>query len=293
MQTLYKILVFIVLCIGLNELSQSRTHRFRYGELALAYTPPNKQEIPSSDIKTLLSQTYYFLETCERYTAFLASDRATVLKVYKHKEFPLDRFLRKCTIKRNFQILKASLSEKIKNPREIHLPLSEMIKNLERSTSIIRKSSALVYLHTQPTSWNIAKTTIIDPIGISYLLDLNLTCFSIQKAGVRANKHLRSLMQEGNITQIHTVLENLFETLVQTQNRGIFTDFPSLEERFALVEGKVCVWDLELFYAPTNPPAWHLRKMQWLLENEDLSQKLQVCSPTLTDTFDKKLIEGL
>lgn len=249
-------------------------------------------------IRPILEQKYTYLGRGMQAYVFLAEDGEHVLKLFKPlfpafsyslfgKNFKLG--LSKVPFAREFFTLLSPNSGKAQQNKDF--------QSYFNAFSLVQEETQLRYLHLAKTDYLNHKLELYDKIGVKHLLDLDSTCFLIQKKADLFYPTLSSLVQKGQIEEAKELIDSFVKLSFRFIKQGIVNP-TTLKKNFGSIGHKAVQIDvgriftkenLGLNEAPTTSQIAHSTSTlkKWLSEEAPaLSDYLEVSIAKEKETYD-------
>ncbi len=278
---LSKILLFTLLFFGVERLCHKATDGFA---MVNVYAPPgnnsqwHREETPD---KALLNQTYHYLGCGSQSYVFVSEDGKTVLKLFKFQHMRTPPWL-------DFLPSKGILGEKRLKKRKV---LEKTFNSYAIAYNLLKKETALLYIHLDKTNHLKQTLTIIDKIGKSHTLDLDRIEFILQKRGILAYEAINNWMKQGERQKAQSGIQNLLRLSVHRCQMGIFDKDPDFSTNFGFIDETPFQIDfgrLNLLETEKDPKTY---VPEMIRITRDLEGWIAENHPDLLDSFRKELDE--
>ena len=180
LKRLLKIILVGAALFGLHLFCEIKTEGFRFYQLLSDLPNDPRWEVPplskeeQDAISTRLNQTFTYLGHGGWCYAFLGEDKKTVLKFYKHSHLSPKEMLRHFHFENLF--LKApSWTGETVFFQEFNF------KSCMLLYTQAKERTGILYVHLNKTEHKHPTVTLIDPIGVRHILDLDQTEFIVQE----------------------------------------------------------------------------------------------------------------
>lgn len=247
-----KLLLGITIFLSLNFLSKeligdfSRKHLF---EPLLENPIKEDQGIPD-----FLRQKYTYLGKGNQAFVFLSEDKKHVLKVFRplFPSFQISIFGKKYRFRPLKLPFAKTLMEKI-YAQEFAEQKEKDLQSFVNAYAFLKEETGLEYLHLAKTKPLGEKLELYDKIGVQHLLNLDNTCFLVQKKTDLLYPTLASFLQKNEIDKAKELLASFVNFSYGLIKKGV--DHPTSIERnlgciglspFQIDVGRVFIKDLPL-----------------------------------------------
>ena len=225
--------VFFTLNIGCKHL----TNNFSINHLIKPASKDSKWNSfeKSKPLPCLLNQNYRYLDKGKQAHVFISEDGNYILKLLKpaspHFNVPL--LGKSYSIGFSTLPLAQTLSsffyqEKQKKQIEVDF------QSYTNSFTLLKEETELEYLHLTETDYLCQKLKIYDKIGILHTIDLDKTCFILQKKANLLYPTLNALIQENEIDKAKILIDNFVRLSFQFINKGIINP-TTIEKNFGCI----------------------------------------------------------
>jgi len=214
MKKYLKVTSAVVLFFTLNLICKNLTTNFSTDFLVPPTDAGSEWDIPSSpdNLNEMLDQKYTYLSHGNQAYALESEDRKYVLKLFRSAP-PTIRFsLFRKKLKFNsgklpfVQLLfQRFYSEKCQEIRDL------AFRSYVNSFSLLKNETQVEYLHLATTSHLKKSLIIYDRIGILRSIDLNSTCFLLQKKTDLLYPTLAKLIQNNELDSAKEILSNFVQ----------------------------------------------------------------------------------
>lgn len=279
-----KLLLFITLFITVERLCHKQTHGFRLNKIHsdLAYSP-DRASMPASEdeiaeVRAILSQPFYFLNSGGESYAFTSKDGKYVLKFFKHHHMRIRTWM------------DPILPKSILNKREMRF--NRFFTSCKLAYEHFRKETGLVFIHLNKTDDLNIHLRIFDPIGIAHLVNLDQLEFAIQKKVSMADPTLCALAEMQELDATVARLNALVDLIVHRCQVGL-ADHDAQLRNFGFIGEEAVEIDLGAFSFDESLKHPQAAKRALLSDTKMLRKWVKNNHPELTLFLDKKIKEEL
>jgi hypothetical protein len=257
-----KLLLFVVCFFSVGRFCKKQTDGFTVA--STQFDLPRNPDWATLERAVGLEQKFTYLGRGAQSYVFASEDGQYVLKLFRK------RYLRKS--RREAKLVKEFNSYKL-------------------AYDVLRKETALVYLHLNKTTHLRQKITLVDRLGIEHPLDADQTYFLVQKKAELLYPGLEKLAREEKIEAAKEALTRLVGLLVTRCQKGIFDKDPDLNTNFGLLKEEPVQIDIGRFKKDLARADANVYREEVRRVTDHLHQWLMVRYPELDDHLRKKLDE--
>lgn len=214
MKRSYQVALYLSSFLALNFLCKSLTDDFSTHFLVPAADKGSIWNISQqpAGLKELLSQKYTYLSKGKQAYVFISEDQKHVLKLFK----PPAPFLEVPLFGKKFHIGLAKIPFVKSLCIDYSSPSYQTVRDLEfqsyiNSYHLLPEKTLLEYLHLAQTDHLNTQLKIFDKIGVLHTINLDSTCFLIQKKTDLLYPTLSTLLKHKEIEQAKLLLSNFVD----------------------------------------------------------------------------------
>ncbi len=280
---LFKCSLFICLFYETSNWCEKATKGFAISKISSSFpfTPgwetKKTTEEEKEKAEKALSQTFTYLSQGGQSFVFASEDNQYVLKFFKHHRtripFHLNNYL---------PFFKKKMAQKKKK-------LERDFQSYKTAFNELSKETGLLYVHLNKTKDLNAKATIIDPLGIKHLIELNQMEFVLQKKAELIYPYIERKIEENNLEEVKSVIQSLIDLIVMRSQKGIFDEDAKLQRNFGVLEGRVVVIDAGRFVKDENRKNREVYKEDLKQITERLKSWLEKHSLELAQFLEEKV----
>lgn len=282
---LIKALLFLSLFFSVERFCHKKTHGFRPYKIqsTLPYNP--EWEIPLSSktqldqIKNILSQPFFFLNSGGECYAFVSKDNKYVLKFFKHHHMREKSWADWLPIPSS--ILKRHRQSCIKK-------LNILFTSCKLANHRFKEETGIVYLHLNKTDFLDIQIKLFDAIGALHNLPLDQLEFALQKRAVLAYPTLTYLVEIQEIEAAKTRLTSLVD-LIKARSQAGIADHDPRKRNFGFIGEKAIEIDLGSFSQDDSLKSPKIAKRKFTSEITKLRRWVHKNHPELDPFLDKKI----
>lgn len=203
----------------------------------LGHHPEWKNELPSPEIKNILSQPFSFLGEGAQAYAFESKDHRYVLKLFKMNRFTpsLTDYLCPHLVKR-----------RLKNLRWV-------FNGYQMAYDKFREDTGLVYIHLDQTREIAQHLTIFDDKGHHHSINLDNAYFVLQEKAELIFTRLKQLKDAGNETQMEKSIASVLQLVQRRVAAGYADRDKAVSNNYGFVGDKPIHLDVGRLYHGEKP----------------------------------------
>ncbi len=271
---------------GANELYQKKT---RYGLIAKFSSPtfissqewtlPPLPEAEQQTVDQILSQKFTYLARGSQAFAFISEDKKYILKLFKqHKWHP----------KNIFGYISLPFNPYYEDYLHRQRKQFELLHSCKTALSHIKEDTGVLYAHLNPTPLFLPQMRIIDKHGKSWKLNLDKSCFLLQKKADLFYPHLQQMMARRDLEGAKYAITSTFKLLDRFIEMGVFENNAILRKNFGFIDNEAIQFDIGKF---KFDPDHRLDKSEIRIITERFHHWIIKNYPELLPHFDQKLDE--
>lgn len=230
---LIKSLIFIAACVGLSVFCRHQTDGFQIYKISSSYPLSQEWTTPYPNdaklIKDVLAQPFYYLTKGSQSFVFLSHDQKYVIKLIRYNH-----------MKPNLWV---QITSKQKCER-LNQKLKQDLTSYKLAYEMLKKETALIFLHLNQTNYLHQKLTIVDKLGIEHTLDLDKTDFILQKRVQPFYPYLKQLMDENKENDAKALISHLISLLAYQYKKGIINTDVDLFKNFGCLDNQAVELDI-------------------------------------------------
>lgn len=247
---LKKIQIFVILAVtlvGVERLCHKATDGFAVVNLTAPMGDYSRWNIDLSNEKknkiiSLLDQKFHYFDVGSQCYVFLGKDQKTILKFFKFQHMRTPPFLD------YIPLPKAMANQLLQKKEKKNRILSKTFDSIHIAYNLMQKEAGLIYTQLGNHKPIQKKVSIVDKIGISHEIDLNITEFILQERAVIAYKYIADLIDRGNKDLVEDAIYQLLMLNIQRCKKGIGDIDPDFATNFAFINGKAALIDTGRLY---------------------------------------------
>jgi hypothetical protein len=278
-----RFIIFLVLLVALlcrlDRHFLKKNHHFSIRAIQSTLTPQPKKITPTAvSLETLFCQPYTYLNKGLQSFVFISADRQFVIKFYR---FPSHM--------RSFYWLTHPWPDAFRPDRaEVKQYNQEKLTKTLSSYTIadeeLREESALVMTHLHQTEHIKKQLVLIDQMKQRYRIDLDQTCFIVQKTAKPIFPTLDNCIEQGNLEEAKRMIDSIILNIVERCHKGITDHDAILEKNYGWCDGRAIHVDVGRFAKePTDA------KTEVVKITESLNHWLRSRSPVLHEHYQQQV----
>jgi hypothetical protein len=190
---------------------------------------------PVSDIKEIISQTFFYLGSGNHCYAFVSKDGKYVIKFFKQKH------MNTYSLKEYINPFQKSRLQKRAQTRE------NSFTSYKIAYEELKKETGMIYLHLNKTNHLQKRIAFIDQNGQPFLLNLDEMEFLIQKKAKVGYHYLEKLLTENRFEEAMDGVASLLTLIVKRAKAGISDKDMQFFKNFGFIEGQAIEIDIGEF----------------------------------------------
>jgi len=227
-------------CIGIWRLSDG----FSLAKITdpLKFEARWEVDSPSSfQIRSILSQPFYYMGKGSQCYVFESADKQFVLKFFRFSRYRLPAFQEALPLPPFLAAIQNKRSAEKREKRE------KLFTSCKLAYEELREESGLVYLHLNKTT-NLTQTVILyDNLKRPLTLQIDQYAFMIQKKGEQIYSYLGRLIKEQKIEEAERALMSLSALLDRRKRKGIADGDAEIHKNAGFRNGKALFFDVGQF----------------------------------------------
>jgi len=230
---------------GGHELYQKKT---RFGLLAKfaspTFSPSPEWELPpllpeeQVQVDEILSQKFTYFARGSQAFAFISEDNKYILKLFKqHKWHP----------KNLLGYFPLSFNPYHKDYLQRQKKQDGVLSSCKAALVHAKEDTGVLFAHLNPTSDTLKAITLIDKHGKAWELDLNKSCFLLQRKADLFYPHFKALMEKGDEEGAKQAITATLELLARFIDTGVFENNAILRKNFGFLDERPIQFDIGKF----------------------------------------------
>lgn len=180
--------------------------------------------ITVSELRSIISQPYFFLGKGAQSFVFASEDGKTVIKFFRHHHLSAPFWYRWIP----FEWVQKSVQKK-------QSKLNKDFASYKLAYDALQNETGILYLHLNKSSDLHLTLDLVDKIGIHHPIPLDDYEFVIQKRATLSYTALQEWIDAGQTEQAKSALTALVQLLAYRSNQGIYDKDPDLNTNFGFI----------------------------------------------------------
>jgi len=219
------------LFIGIDRFARRKKHHFSLASIAAAKDP--KQSLVNVEqekkVEELFNQPFFFFGKSHHAYLFLSEDHKYILKFLKnHHQTP----------KSALAYLPLSFNPHYQDYKHKKEELMHTFAAYQTAFTELRDETGLVYMHLYPTHRLNKKITLYEKNGKMLIVDLDKTCFYLQKRAQLIYPRISELMRNDDIQTAQTIISSVFNLIEDLRKKGVIDHDLALYKNFGIIDDK-------------------------------------------------------
>jgi len=285
---IYKTFFFLIVFIAVERFCHKYTHGFRLQKIHsnLLHNADWDTTTPSEEamenVRSLLSQSYFFLGSGGECYAFVSEDGKTVLKLFKHHHMRSKSWINVLPLPQFLEPLRTKhLNIRLRR-------LKDIFGSCKIAYEHFQKETGLIYLHLNKTNELHLKLKLFDPIRAVHYIDLDNIEFALQKRASMAYPTLSALIKAEELEAAKLRLNALLDLIVARCRAGI-ADHDPRKRNFGFVGPNAIEFDLGSFSINEELKDPNSTKKVLLHETIKLRRFIKKNHPELSEYLDENI----
>ncbi len=232
-----KILIYVSVFFMLNAACKKLTDNFSTNHLIKPASQDSKWNLHQDSLlsSTALKQTYKYLDKGKQAHVFISEDGQHILKLLKpaHPHFAISILSKSYSIGLSTLPFAQSLSSFFYEKKQNEQRDLDFL-SYTNSFNLLKEETELEYLHLAETDHLQQKLTIYDKIGVLHTLDLDKTCFILQKKADLLYPTLAALILKNELEKAKILIDNFVHLSFQFIDKDIVNP-TTIEKNFGCI----------------------------------------------------------
>lgn len=233
----YTVLVFflfsIFLFFGIDRLAHHEPARFTLSKIVSAQCYSQDWEIPPLPMKEqqnldeILSQKFTYYNKGSQSYVFISEDKKFILKFLKQEKLRPKSWL--AYIPSSFNpFYRDFLSKKTRCRSTFSACKTAYLE--------LKNESGLIYVHLNNARDLNKKVTVFDKNGRQHIVDIDRTCFYVQKRAQLIYSRISELMHNQDVNGAKKIISSIFSLIDFLGKKGVSDNDPILRKNFGLID---------------------------------------------------------
>lgn len=238
---IFSLLFFVSAFLGLDRFVHRKSDRLApYKVTAFQPFCPlwNTDDLNPEDLKEIdqiLSQKFTYFSKGTQAHVYLSEDKKYVLKFIKQHSYRPTSWL--C-------YLPFSFNPYYHNYRLRQKQRHDTYQACKTAFTEFKQETALIYLHLNPTCHLNRKVTLFDKKGRKCQIDIDKTCFLIQKKANLIYSRITELMANKEVDKAKQIIGSVFALIDLLGKRGVVDNDPVIRRNFGLIDDQAVQIDI-------------------------------------------------
>lgn len=222
------------LFIGIDRFARRKSHHFSLASIRAAKdTAKDMASVPHTEgekgDEALFNQPFFFFGKSHHAYLFLSEDHKYILKFLKNHTL---------SPKSALAYLPLSFNPHYQDYKSKKEELAHLFAAYQTAFNELKDETGLVYMHLHPTHRLHKKITLHDKSGKTVIVDLDKTCFYVQKRAQLIYPRLSELMRSGDIQTAQTLISSVFMLIEELRKKGVIDHDLALYKNFGVIDDK-------------------------------------------------------
>lgn len=283
---IFRILFYIVaalaIFLSLERLCHLATDGFSILKVSYPLESSPSEEAPPSEITSILSQRFTYLDSGAQCYVFASEDDEYVIKFFKFQHMRIPTWMSYLPLPKDLESIR---SRKIVKK---HLVISKLFTSYTIAYTSLQKETGLIYLHLNKTKKPLP-LHLIDKIGIHYSLEGSKLAFVIQRKGTLLYKALEQDLEKKDIDHAKELIDSVLNLSIKRCQKGIGDQDPDFRTNFGIINEDVVQLDTGRFYLDPQETDPEIYKREIYRITRQFRMWLSEKNPKLLSYFDERI----
>lgn len=221
------------LFLGIDKFVHSKSSRFTLSKILSSQKYSSEWELPSlsieekKDLDQILNQKFTYYSKGSQSYVFISEDKKFILKFLKQEKFRPKSWLARLPLSFN-PMHRQYLFKKAK--------CRATFSACKTAFQELKKESGLIYVHLNNSHDLDKKITIFDRNGKQHTVDIDRTCFYVQKRAQLIYSRISELMHNNDIESSKRIISSVFSLIDFLGKKGVCDNDPILRKNFGLID---------------------------------------------------------
>jgi len=219
--------------LGIDRFVHHKSSHFTLSKIISSQKYSPEWEIPAlpieekKDLDQILNQKFTYYSKGSQSYVFISEDKKFILKFLKQGKLHHKSWL--AYIPLSFNPYHREYLFKKEKCRATFTACKTAFQEL-------KKESGLIYVHLNKTRDLNKKITILDKNGQQHIVDIDKTCFYVQKHAQLIYSRISELMHSNDIENAKRIIFSVFSLIDFLGKKGVCDNDPILRKNFGLIE---------------------------------------------------------
>ncbi len=226
-------LFLISFFLGIDRFVHHESSRFTLSKVISSQGSSSEWEIPKlpleeqKNLEQILNQKFTYYSKGSQSYVFISEDKKFILKFLKQEKLRPKSWLAYLPL--SFNPYHQEYLFKKEKCRATFSACKTAFQEL-------KKESGLIYVHLNNSRDLNKKITILDKNGEQHIVDIDKTCFYVQKRAQLIYLRISELMHSNDIEGAKRIISSVFSLIDFLGKKGVFDNDPILRKNFGLID---------------------------------------------------------
>lgn len=226
---LFSIFLFLVI----DRFAHHEPARFTLSKIVSAQCYSADWEIPPLSVKEqqnldqILSQKFTYYSKGSQSYVFISEDKKFILKFLKQEKLRPKSWLAH---------IPSSVNPFYKDYLSKQKRCRSTFSACKTAYMELKNESGLIYVHLNNARDLNKKVTVFDKNGQQHVVDIDRTCFYVQKRAQLIYSRISELMHNQDIDGAKKIISSIFSLIDYLGKKGVFDNDPILRKNFGLID---------------------------------------------------------
>jgi hypothetical protein len=226
-------LFLVSFVLGIDRLAHHESSRFTLSKVISTQGSSPDWEIPKlpleeqKNLEQILNQKFTYYNKGSQSYVFISEDKKTILKFLKQEKFRRKSWL--AYVPLSFNPYHQDYLVKKKKCQATFSACKIAFQEL-------KKESGLIYVHLNSSRDLNKKVVLLDKHGQQHTVDIDKTCFYVQKRAQLIYSRISELMHSNDTEGAKRIISSVFSLIDFLGKKGVFDNDPILRRNFGLID---------------------------------------------------------
>jgi hypothetical protein len=219
--------------LGIDRFVHHQSSRFNLSKIISLQRYSPKWEIPTlppeekKDLEQILNQKFTYYSKGSQSYVFISEDKKFILKFLKQEKLRPKSWLAHIPLSFN-----PYHQEYLFKKQKCHATFTACKTAFQE----LKKESGLIYVHLNHVRDLNKKITILDKNGEQHIIDIDKTCFYVQKHAQLIYSRISELMHNNDTEGAKRIISSVFSLIDFLGKKGVCDNDPILRKNFGLID---------------------------------------------------------
>lgn len=219
--------------MGVDRFAHHKSRRFSLDKITSHQSPSPTWEIPplseeeKKELDSILNQNFTYYSKGSQAYVFISEDKKYILKFLKQHKLRPKSWLSFIPLSFN-PYYQDQLIKKKKCLATFNACITAFLE--------LKKETGLIYVHLNNTRDLNKKITIFDKHGVKHSVQLDKTCYYMQKRAQLIYSRISELMLNKDVEGAKQIISSVFSLIDFLGKKGVADNDPILRKNFGLIE---------------------------------------------------------